>query len=65
MPHSRARSTRVFMHAQYYHDEIMRDIGADPWRKRGLFAPLKELLAPYEPADYRAIVAADQHELAR
>jgi len=62
MPHSRARSTRVFMHAQYYHDELMRDIGADPLRKRGFFAPLKELLAPYEPRDYRAIVAGNQDE---
>lgn len=59
MPYSPARSTRVFMHAQHYHDELMRDIGVDPLRKRGLFAPLKELLAPYEPADYRAIVAGN------
>jgi dimethylaniline monooxygenase (N-oxide forming) len=59
MPYSPARSTRVFMHAQHYHDELMKDLGIDPLRKRGLFAPLKELFAPYEPADYRAIVSGD------
>ena len=47
------------MHAQHYHDELMKDLGIDPLRKRGLFAPLKELFAPYEPADYRAIVSGD------
>jgi len=59
MPYSPVRSTRLFMHAQHYHDELMRDIGIDPLRKRGLFAPLKELLAPYQPADYQAIVAGN------
>ena len=59
MPYSPARSTRVFMHAQHYHDELMKDLGIDPLRKRGLFAPLKELFAPYEPADYRSIVSGD------
>ena len=59
MPFSPARSTRLFMHAQHYHDELMKDIGVDPLRKRGLFAPLKELLAPYEPADYQEIVAGN------
>jgi len=59
MPYSPARSTRLFMHAQHYHDELMKDIGVDPLRKRGLFAPLKELLAPYEPADYHEIVAGN------
>ena len=59
MPYSAARSTRVFMHAQHYHDELMQDLGIDPLRKRGPFAPLKELFAPYEPADYRSIVAGD------
>ncbi|MGR9090937.1 MAG: flavin-containing monooxygenase [Gammaproteobacteria bacterium] len=60
MHYSPARSTRLFMHAQHYHDELMKDIGADPLRKRGFFAPLKELLAPYEPTDYREIVAGNR-----
>jgi hypothetical protein len=28
-------------------------------RKRGLWAPLKEVIEPYEPADYRDIVSGD------
>jgi dimethylaniline monooxygenase (N-oxide forming) len=59
MHYSPARATRLFLHAQHYHDELMTDIGVDPLRKRGLFAPLKELFAPYEPRDYRAIVAGE------
>jgi dimethylaniline monooxygenase (N-oxide forming) len=59
MPFSPARSTRLFMHAQHYNDELMKDIGVDPLRKRGVFAPLKELLAPYEPSDYQEIVAGN------
>jgi hypothetical protein len=43
----------------HYHDELLRDFGANPLRKRGLLAPLKELLVPYQPSDYRAIVAGD------
>jgi len=42
----------------------MIDMGADPLRKRGFFAPLKELFSPYEPKDYRDIIA-DDGELAR
>jgi len=56
MPFSPARGARLFLHAQHYHDELMRAIGADPLRKRGPLAPLKELFEPYEPTDYRAIV---------
>ena len=57
MPFGPTRGARLFLHAQHYHDELMMEIGVDPLRKRGPFAPLKELLAPYEPVDYRAIVA--------
>jgi dimethylaniline monooxygenase (N-oxide forming) len=57
MPFSAARGARLFLHAPHYHDELMVDIGADPFRKRGPFAPLKELFSPYEPRDYSAIVA--------
>lgn len=60
MPFSPARGARLFLHAQHYHDELMVDIGVDPLRKRGLFAPLKELLAPYVSSDYRAVVAGDE-----
>ncbi len=43
----------------HYHDELLRDFGANPLRKRGILAPLKELLTPYQPSDYRSIVAGD------
>jgi dimethylaniline monooxygenase (N-oxide forming) len=59
MPFSTARGARLLLHMLYYHDELLRDFGADPHRKRGMFAPLKELLAPYQPSDYRTIVAGD------
>lgn len=59
MPFSTARGARLQLHMLYYHDELLRDFGANPLRKRGIFAPLKELLVPYQPSDYRAIVAGD------
>ncbi|MCG8543786.1 MAG: hypothetical protein MJE12_06205 [Alphaproteobacteria bacterium] len=59
MPHSAARSARLILHLQHYHDELLRDIGANPLRKTGIFAPLKELIAPYEPRDYRTIVSGE------
>ncbi len=64
IPFSTARGARIFLHGQHYHDELMIDMGADPLRKRGFFAPLKELFSPYEPKDYRDIIA-DDGELAR
>jgi hypothetical protein len=36
--------------------------GANPLRKRGI-APLKELFVPYQPSDYRPIVAGDWETL--
>jgi dimethylaniline monooxygenase (N-oxide forming) len=64
MPFSRARSARLIVHMQHYHDELLRDFGAATLRKRGILAPLAELIAPYEPADYEAIVSGDwkRHE---
>ncbi len=56
MPFSPARSARLIVQMQHYHDELVRDFGASPWRKTGAFAPLKELIAPYEPRDYASIV---------
>ena len=44
---------------QHYNDELVTDLGASPLRKRGVFAPLKELISPYEPADYRTIVSGE------
>lgn len=59
MPFSPSRSARLIVHMQHYHDELLRDFGANPLRKRGPWAPLKEVIEPYEPADYRDIVSGD------
>ena len=59
MPFSAARGARLLLHMLHYHDELLRDFGADPLRKRGLLAPLKELFVPYQPSDYRSVVAGD------
>jgi len=59
MPFSSVRGARLLLHMLYYHDELLRDFGANPLRKRGVLAPLKELFVPYQPHDYRAIVAGD------
>jgi hypothetical protein len=57
MPFSSARSARVLLHMANYHDELLRDFCANPFRKRGVLAPLKELMAPYQSSDYRDIAS--------
>lgn len=59
MPFSAARSARVLLHMVHYHDELLCDFDADPFCKRGILAPLKELMAPYQPADYREIASGE------
>jgi dimethylaniline monooxygenase (N-oxide forming) len=59
MPSSQQLGARLILHMLHYHDELVRDIGASPLRKRGFFAPLKEFIAPYEPRDYRSVVAGE------
>jgi dimethylaniline monooxygenase (N-oxide forming) len=59
MPSSAARSARLILHMQHYHDELLVDFGVSPLRKRGIFAPLKELLFPYLPGDYDTIVSGE------
>ena len=60
MPFSSARSARLIAHTQHYHDELVKDLGASPLRKSGFFAPLKELIFPYEPKDYATIVSGEK-----
>ena len=59
MPPSEQRGARLILHMLHYHDELVRDIGASILQKTGFFAPLKELIAPYQPRDYRHVVAGD------
>lgn len=56
MPPSKGRAARLLLHMLHYHDELLEDVGVSPLRKRGVFAPFKEVFAPYEPADYRDVV---------
>ncbi len=55
VPYSRGRAARLLLYMQHYHDELLEDIGESPLRKTGVFAPFKEVFAPYEPRDYRSI----------
>ena len=59
MPYSASRSARLIAHTQHYHDELMRDTGGNPLRKTGLFAPLKELIFPYESKDYAEVLSGE------
>jgi len=59
MPFSAGRGARLLLHMLHYHDELLTDFGANPLRKRGVLAPLKELLVPYQPSDYHAIVSGN------
>ena len=56
MPDGPARSATLLLHMAPYHDELVSDLGQDPLRKKGLLAPLKELLVPYNARDYREVV---------
>jgi hypothetical protein len=56
MPEGPARSATLLLHMAHYHDELIRDMGADPLRKTGIMAPLKELLVPYQTSDFREVV---------
>ena len=59
MPFSSARSARLIAHTQHYHDELVKDMGLNPLRKTGFFAPVKELIFPYEPRDYAGVVSGE------
>ncbi|MDX1646380.1 MAG: hypothetical protein R3304_04475 [Longimicrobiales bacterium] len=50
MPFSRARGARLLLHMLHYHDQLLVDMGVDP-RRKGVFAPFKEVFAPYQPSD--------------
>ena len=59
MPPSQQRGARLLLHMLHYHDELVRDIGATTLRKVGFLAPLKELVAPYQPRDYRDVITGE------
>lgn len=59
MPFSHARAARLIVHLQHYLDELCEDLKINPLRKKGIWAPLAEVFAPYQPSDYRDITTAD------
>ena len=56
IPPSHTRSAQLNIHMLHYHDQLVQDIGENPLRKKGIFAPVKEVFAPYQPSDYRDVV---------
>jgi dimethylaniline monooxygenase (N-oxide forming) len=65
LPFSAGRSARLIFHMQHYHDELLKDFGANPRRKTGFLAWFKEIFAPYQPSDYRTIVSGEWEGKAR
>lgn len=53
MPAISSRASVVNLHMLHYHDDLLRDFGADPYRKANR---LSEWLKDYRPADYRAVM---------
>ena len=56
MPDGPNRGARLALPMQHYHDDLLKDFGEIPWRKTGIFAPFKEVFAPYQPSDYGTVV---------
>ena len=59
MPAGAARGARLLLHKLHYHDELLWDMGLNPKRKTSWLAPLKEAIFPYQPSDYRTVVAGE------
>merc|ERR1712178_667548 len=60
MPNAgKARSYMMQTHQVHYYDELLRDFGASPCRKRGFFAAVREFFEPYRPRDYNTIVTGE------
>ncbi|NQY36024.1 MAG: NAD(P)/FAD-dependent oxidoreductase [Alteromonadaceae bacterium] len=54
-----ARAYMIQTHQVHYYDELLRDMGASIWRKKGLFKLIKEAFDPYRPRDYKSIVTGE------
>jgi dimethylaniline monooxygenase (N-oxide forming) len=52
----KARAYMMQTHQVHYYDELLKDMGANIRRKKGLLRGLKEIFLPYAPADYGSIV---------
>jgi len=54
MPAISSRATVIKLHMTHFHDELLIDFGANPYRKKNVFA---EWLADYRPSDYREVLS--------
>jgi hypothetical protein len=54
MPAISSRATVIKLHMVHFHDELLRDMGVNPYRKKNIFS---EWLTDYRPADYREVLA--------
>lgn len=54
MPDISSRATVIKLHMVHFHDDLLRDIGINPYRKKH---KLLEWLSDYRPADYREVLA--------
>jgi dimethylaniline monooxygenase (N-oxide forming) len=54
MPAISSRATVIKLHMWNYHDELLRDAGIDPQRKKNW---LSEWFSHYRPADYREVLS--------
>ncbi len=55
MPETPSRASLVLLHQIHYHDRLLQDLGLPHRRKAS--NPLAEILAPYQPRDYAAVVS--------
>lgn len=56
LPVSSQRGATLILYGLPYHDQLLVDCSYDPFTKKGLLAPFKEVFAPYQPSDYRDFV---------
>lgn len=54
MPAISNRSTVIKLHMTHFHDELLRDIGVNPYRKSNVFS---EWLTDYRPTDYKEVMS--------
>jgi hypothetical protein len=54
MPAIGSRATEIKLHMTHFHDELLRDFGANGYRKNYIFS---EWLTDYRPADYKEVLS--------
>ncbi len=54
MPSISSRGSVIKLHMVHYHDELLKDAGINPYRKKNGFL---EWFSDYRPADYRGVLS--------